>query len=91
MSSGATGAATKKAKGGSHFSSVASTFAAAVNNNAASTAANSANVPLESKKKSGPVGVVFKFNQGYSNAVRRPVFLHDFLPGVTGIGTKKTT
>lgn len=81
----------KKAKGGSHFSSVASAFATAVSNNAASTAANPTSVPVESKKKSGPVGVVFKFNQGYSNAVRRPVYLHDFLPGAAAVGTKKAT
>lgn len=33
---------------------------------------------------------IFKFNQGYSNAVRRPVYLHDFLALPSSSSTSST-
>ena len=51
---------------------------------ATTTSANAAASTVVPHKKPA---IAFKFNQGYSNAVRRPVFLRDFIPPTSTTGS----
>lgn len=72
--------ATKKLK-----SAVQSTPMAASTNTAATT--TSTNPAASSGVAHKKPAIAFKFNQGYSNAVRRPVFLRDFMPSSSTTGS----
>eukprot|EP01033_Poteriospumella_lacustris_P016115 gene16115-11530_t len=72
--------ATKKLK--SANGAVQST--SATNTAATTTSANAAASTVVPHKKPA---IAFKFNQGYSNAVRRPVFLRDFIPPSSTTGS----